>query len=52
MLAEVKPNIYDFGSYNGIPIKAMIGDQQSALFGHLAFERGSMKATYGTGLLF
>lgn len=49
MLAEVKPNIYDFGSYQGIPIKAMIGDQQSALFGHLAFERGSMKATYGTG---
>lgn len=49
MLAEVKPNIYDFGSYRGIPIKAMIGDQQSALFGHLAFERGSMKATYGTG---
>ncbi|MFA5720169.1 MAG: glycerol kinase GlpK [Acholeplasmataceae bacterium] len=49
MLPEVKPNQYDFGSYQGIPIKAMIGDQQSALFGHLAFQKGNMKVTYGTG---
>lgn len=49
MLPKVKPNKYDFGSYRGIPIKAMIGDQQSALFGHLAFECGTMKTTYGTG---
>ncbi|NMA05334.1 MAG: glycerol kinase GlpK [Acholeplasmataceae bacterium] len=49
MLPEVKPNKFDFGFYKGIPIKAMIGDQQSALFGHLAFEKGTMKVTYGTG---
>lgn len=49
MLPEVKENIANFGSYRGITIKAMIGDQQSALFGHLALEKGMMKATYGTG---
>lgn len=27
----------------------MIGDQQAALFGQLAFEPGMIKATYGTG---
>lgn len=49
MLPEVKPNQFEFGLYEGIPITAMIGDQQSALFGHLAFQKGSMKVTYGTG---
>ena len=49
MLPEVKPNQYQFGTYKDIPITAMIGDQQSALFGHLAFEKGMMKVTYGTG---
>ncbi len=49
MLPKVVPNQYDFGFYKDIPIKAMIGDQQSALFGHLAFEKGMMKITYGTG---
>lgn len=49
MLPEVKPNQFLFGHYQGIPITAMIGDQQSALFGHLAFQQGSMKVTYGTG---
>lgn len=49
MLPEVKANKYQYGHYRGIPITAMIGDQQSALFGHLAFEKGTMKVTYGTG---
>ncbi len=49
MLPEVKANKYQYGYYRGIPITAMIGDQQSALFGHLAFEKGTMKVTYGTG---
>lgn len=49
MLPEVKSNQDDFGSYQGIPIKAMIGDQQSALFGHLGLTKGTMKVTYGTG---
>lgn len=33
----------------GIPIGSMIGDSHAALFGHAAFEPGSVKATYGTG---
>jgi glycerol kinase len=39
------PNI--FGA--SIPIAGDIGDQQAALFGHLAFETGQTKCTYGTG---
>ena len=53
MLPEVLASGDDFGyfEYNGvkIPITGMAGDQQSALFGHGCFERGSMKNTYGTG---
>jgi len=33
----------------GIPIHAMIGDQQSALYGQGCYTSGSMKNTYGTG---
>ena len=33
----------------GVPIAAAIGDSHAALFGHAAFEAGSVKATYGTG---
>lgn len=32
-----------------IPIAAMMGDQQAALFGQACFTEGSMKCTYGTG---
>ena len=32
-----------------IPINAIIGDQQSALFGQACFEKGMAKNTYGTG---
>jgi glycerol kinase len=32
-----------------IPICAMVGDQQGALFGQCCFEVGQAKATYGTG---
>ncbi|MGG0823617.1 glycerol kinase GlpK [Paenibacillus turicensis] len=32
-----------------IPITGLIGDSQGALFGHLCFEPGTAKATYGTG---
>ncbi len=34
---------------HAIPIAAMIGDQQSALYGQGAVEAGHSKATYGTG---
>jgi glycerol kinase len=35
-----------FGS--GIPIAAVVGDQQGALFGQACYEPGDVKATYGT----
>ncbi len=34
---------------DGIPIAAIAGDQQSALFGQTCFEPGDGKCTYGTG---
>lgn len=53
ILPPVKSNDFLFGHYefNGvmIPIRAMIGDQQSALFGHQCFKVGETKITYGTG---
>lgn len=36
-----------FGSE--VPIAALAGDQQAALFGQMAFEPGMIKNTYGTG---
>ncbi len=32
-----------------VPIRAVLGDQQAALFGQACFEAGSSKNTYGTG---
>ncbi len=36
-------------SLDGIPIAGILGDQQAATFGQVAFERGESKNTYGTG---
>ena len=33
----------------GVPICGLAGDQQAALFGHLATTAGELKSTYGTG---
>lgn len=56
MLPEVKSNSEIYGKtasfhfYGGnVPIAGMAGDQQAALFGQLAFEKGDIKNTYGTG---
>jgi len=53
ILPEVKDSASYFGIYESadvaIPITAMIGDQQSALFGQACFEKGMAKNTYGTG---
>ena len=38
-----------FGLHKGIPIAAIMGDQQSALFGGTCFAPGTAKNTYGTG---
>ena len=53
ILPVVKSNIYNYGTTkilgNKIRINAIIGDQQSALFGQACFNKGMVKSTYGTG---
>jgi glycerol kinase len=34
---------------DGVPIAALVGDQQAALFGQGCFDPGDVKCTYGTG---
>ncbi|WP_244080880.1 glycerol kinase GlpK [Corynebacterium striatum] len=56
MLPEIRPSLSDFrtvrsrGSLAGVPIHAILGDQQAAMFGQGCFRPGSAKNTYGTGL--
>lgn len=56
ILPEVRNSNGDFGEtelFGGsIPITAVLGDQQAALFGHGCFTPGSAKNTYGTGCFF
>lgn len=55
MLPEVYPSGHNFGPTDDafigreIPICSVVGDQQAALFGHLAVNSGDVKNTYGTG---
>lgn len=55
MLPSVYPSSYNYGVCDRdvvgeeVPICGVAGDQQSALFGHLCIEKGSVKNTYGTG---
>ncbi len=53
MLLEAKPTSHLYGTttqFGGeIPVAAMVGDQQGALFGQTAFDRCACKNTYGTG---
>lgn len=37
------------GELYGVPITALVGDQQAALFGQACLEPGMVKCTYGTG---
>ncbi len=37
------------GVADGVPISALVGDQQAALFGQGCFDPGDAKCTYGTG---
>ncbi len=55
-LPKVEPTGHVFGRTAAlgtlpadIPIAAMMGDSQAALFGHCCFGAGMAKATYGTG---
>lgn len=55
MLPKVCPSGYNYGhteeTFIGreVPICGVVGDQQSALFGHLCVNKGDIKNTYGTG---
>jgi glycerol kinase len=51
-LPRILPSAARFGTatdFGGVPITAVLGDQQAALFGHAATAPGALKATYGTG---
>jgi glycerol kinase len=56
VMPEVRPSAADFGQTSGaggipdgLPITALVGDQQAALFGQACMRSGLTKATYGTG---
>ena len=55
LLPEIRNSMDDFGrvttleELDGVPIAAVAGDQQAALFGQCCFEPSSIKNTYGTG---
>ncbi|QNN54081.1 glycerol kinase GlpK [Nocardioides mesophilus] len=53
MLPEIRSSAGVIGHtrepIEGIPISAMLGDQQASLFGQTAFEPGDAKCTFGTG---
>ncbi len=59
ILPEIKSSQFDFGylkdemftttKIKPIPIKAILGDQQSSLFGQCCFKKFDIKTTYGTG---
>lgn len=54
MLPEIRDSSEVYGVTSGlfdtaIPVAALIGDQQAALFGQTCFEAGDVKNTYGTG---
>src|SRR5205085_7624599 len=49
-LPEVRRTSGRFGTTaDGIPVSALVGDQQAALFGQACVEPGMAKNTYGTG---
>ncbi|HIK07034.1 MAG TPA: glycerol kinase GlpK [Trichormus sp. M33_DOE_039] len=55
ILPRIQPSLGEFGVTDAdvlgaaIPITAILGDQQAALFGHGCDRPGLMKCTYGTG---
>ena len=52
-LPKVIPSLSNFGEINkiipGVPITAVLGDQQASLFGQNCTTKGDVKNTYGTG---
>jgi glycerol kinase len=50
VLADIKPTSHVYAhTPDGVPIAALVGDQQAAMIGQVCFEVGDSKTTYGTG---
>ena len=49
ILPTVRSSSEVYGSWNGVPIAGVAGDQQAALFGQMCRDPGMSKNTYGTG---
>lgn len=49
ILPEVKHSFDDYGSYDGIPIRLCLGDQQAASAACGLLKKGSANINYGTG---
>eukprot|EP01130_Rhizamoeba_saxonica_P009340 TRINITY_DN3791_c0_g1_i1.p1 TRINITY_DN3791_c0_g1~~TRINITY_DN3791_c0_g1_i1.p1 ORF type:complete len:557 (-),score=90.58 TRINITY_DN3791_c0_g1_i1:25-1695(-) len=56
ILPEIKSSAEIYGTYDGpvksfqkVPLAGCLGDQQSALLGHVGINIGDVKNTYGTG---
>ena len=50
VLADIKPTAHVFATTpEGVPIAALVGDQQAAMIGQTCFDVGDSKTTYGTG---
>ena len=50
VLPEIKPTSHIFArTPEGVPIAALVGDQQGAMIGQVCFDMGDSKTTYGTG---
>ena len=52
-LPTIKPSMFNYGTnediLKGVPITAVLGDQQASLFGQSCIASGDVKNTYGTG---
>jgi glycerol kinase len=53
MLPDIVPSVGEIatcrGPLEGVPLAAILGDQQAAMFGQACFRPGEAKNTYGTG---
>ncbi len=55
LLPPILPTSHNFGNTDAdlfgtaVPVRSLVGDQQSALFGQLCVRPGTAKTTYGTG---
>lgn len=48
-LPEIRSSSEIYGSFQGVPIAGILGDQQAAAFGQACFAPSAAKNTYGTG---